>query len=48
METIFLNIIEAISGSRFWLGPLLLVCIGIILANELVGVFADIQRELDE
>jgi hypothetical protein len=39
METLFLNTIQAISDSRFWLMPLLFICIfimDIIIIKEVI------------
>jgi hypothetical protein len=41
MESLFLNIIQSLSDSRFWLGPLILFCITIIAgitALEATGI----------
>ena len=38
---IFLNVMHAISESRFWLMPLLLGCVCVVLAEELIGVVKD-------
>lgn len=47
MENLFLNAINAISESRFWLGPLLLVCVYVMLMNVIVEGFLAAQREID-
>lgn len=39
---IFLNIIQALSDSRFWLMPILLICTVVISAVEII----DIAREV--
>jgi len=44
-ETIFLNAIQAISDSRFWFLPLIILCTFVILAVEVFGI---IQEEIDE
>lgn len=44
-ETIFLNAVQAISDSRFWLGPILLICIYVLVALE---VFEIVQEEIEE
>lgn len=41
MENIFLNIVQSLSDSRFWLGPLILFCVSIIAgvtALEATGI----------
>ena len=48
MEDLFLNAIHAISESRFWLGPLLVVCVYAMLMSVIVDVFSDAQREIDD
>lgn len=45
MEAIFLNIVVALSESRFWLMPLILFCIFISLAVEIMSI---VQGEIDE
>jgi hypothetical protein len=45
MEAIILNIGTAISESRFWLMPLILACMVVILAC-MIG--RDVQEEMDE
>ena len=42
---IFLNIIQALSDSRFWLLPVLLLCVIVMLIVELVMIA---QEEIDE
>ena len=44
-ETIFLNAVQAISESRFWFLPLIILCAFVILAVEVFGI---IQEEIDE
>jgi len=41
MEILFLNAIQAISDSRFWLGPLLVVCVYVMLAWEIITIVQD-------
>ena len=41
MEEIFLNFISAINDSRYWLGPLLAICIYIILAWQIITTVQD-------
>ena len=45
MEIFFLNVIAAISDSRYWLGPLLVICVCVILFAELIGIA---QEEIEE
>ena len=47
METLFLNVIAAISDSRYWLGPLLVICVYVMLAQEVKDVFKDILKDMD-
>lgn len=42
---IFLNIIQALSDSRFWLMPILLFCTVVILAVEIMTIA---QGEIDD
>ncbi len=42
---IFLNIIQALSDSRFWLLPILLICTVVISAVEIITIA---QEELDD
>ena len=42
---IFLNFIQAISDSRFWLGPLLVICVYVMLAWEIITT---VQDEIEE
>lgn len=44
IETIFLNAVQAISDSRFWLMPLLLMCVVVMIAVE---VFEIIQEDIE-
>lgn len=41
MEEMFLNIITAINDSRYWLGPLLVVCVSVMAIVEIIGVMQD-------
>jgi hypothetical protein len=41
METIFLNFIQAINDSRYWLGPLLVICISAMLVWEIIDTVRD-------
>jgi hypothetical protein len=45
METLFLNFIQAINDSRFWLGPLLLIVVCVMLAWEIITT---VQDEVEE
>jgi hypothetical protein len=47
MEMLFLNFIQAISDSRYWLGPLLVICVYVMLAREVKDVFKDIPKDMD-
>ena len=38
---IFLNFIQAISDSRYWLGPLLVICVYVALAWEIITTVQD-------
>ena len=44
---IFLNVIQAISDSRFWLGPVLVVCVLVLIACEIKEVFKDMLKDMD-
>ena len=48
MESIFLNLIQSLSDSRFWLIPILLVCILVVVTGELFRVLKDTQKEMKE
>ena len=48
MESIFLNIVNAISESRHWLMPVLLVCVLVMLVHTIVEVFENLQEEMEE
>ena len=41
MEILFLTIIQALSDSRFWLGPLLLICVSVIAIREVIDAVQD-------
>ena len=41
----FLNVIQALSDSRFWLMPLILFCVTIILAVEITTM---VKEEIDD
>ena len=45
METFFLNMIQAINDSRYWLGPLLLIVVCVMLAWEIITT---VQDEVEE
>ena len=45
---IFLNIVQAISDSRFWLGPVLVVCILGLIISEIKDVFKNILKDMKE
>lgn len=48
IENIFLNIIQSISDSRFWLGPLILFCVSVIAgatALEAMGIDFEKYKE---
>ena len=42
---IFLNVIQALSDSRFWLMPILLICTVVMLAVE---IMTTVQEEIDD
>ena len=44
MEVIFLNIVQAVSDSRFWLMPLLVGCVFVCCVVE---VFRGVQGEIE-
>ena len=44
---IFLNIVQAISDSRYWLGPALVVCILVLIISEIKEVFKDMLKDVD-
>ena len=48
IEIFFLNMIAAISDSRFWLGPLLLIVICVMLICEAIGIAQEEIEELRE
>lgn len=48
MEELFLNIINCLSESRYWLGPVLIACIYIIVVLEIIHVFRSVQKEMEE
>lgn len=48
MENLFLNMVQNLSDSRFWLGPLILFCISVIAgatALEAMGIDFDKYKE---
>ena len=45
MEIFFLNVIAAISDSRYWLGPLLVICVCVMLFAEMISIA---QEEIEE
>jgi hypothetical protein len=47
MEYFFLNMIAAISDSRYWLGPLLVICAYVMLAREVKDVFKDMLEDME-
>ena len=47
MEYFFLNFIQAISDSRYWLGPLLVICVYVMLAREVKDVFKDMLEDME-
>ncbi|MEW6670199.1 MAG: hypothetical protein AB1427_00765 [Thermodesulfobacteriota bacterium] len=46
IEQLFLNAVEGISASRFWLMPLLLACVLMLLGIEVRRVFIDMLAEM--
>ena len=48
IETLFLNFIQAISDSRFWLGSMLVVCILVLIISEIKEVFKDMLKDMKE
>lgn len=42
---IFLNAIQAISDSRYWLGSLLVICVYVMLVAEIISI---VQDEMEE
>ena len=47
METLFLNFIQVINDSRFWLGPVLVVCILGLIISEIKDVFKDMLKDME-
>ena len=45
MIEIFLNTIRVISDSRYWLGPLLAICVYVVVAWEII---ITVQDEIEE
>jgi hypothetical protein len=45
METLFLNFVQAINDSRFWLGPLLVVCVFVLVRREIITTVRDETEE---
>lgn len=45
MEAMFLNVIGAISESRFWVMPMLLFCVTVILVAEIIRIA---QEDIDD
>jgi len=45
METLFLNFVQAINDSRYWLGPLLVICVFAMMAWEIITT---VQDEMEE
>ena len=45
IEIYFLNFIQAISDSRYWLGPVLVICVYVMLAW---GIITTVQDEIEE
>jgi len=48
METLFLNCIEFISVSWWWLGPLLLACTGVLAIIVMVRFFQEAMEDFRE
>ena len=48
MMDIFLNVMNAISESRFWLMPLLLGIVLVLVAVTFVEALRNMQEEMDE
>jgi hypothetical protein len=46
IEIYFLNVIAAISDSRRWLGPVLVVCILVLIISEIKEVLKDILKDM--
>lgn len=46
IEQIFLNVIESISASRCWLMPIILICLLVLLVNEIRSVFTDMSADM--
>jgi len=42
---IFLNAIQALSDSRYWLMPILLICTVVLVAAEIITT---VQEEIDD
>jgi hypothetical protein len=48
MGNIFLNAVQLISDNRFWLGPVVMVCVYLGALKVLLSLFGDIARERGE
>lgn len=46
IEQIFLNVIESISASRCWLMPIILVCLLVMLVDEIKSVFIEMSANM--
>lgn len=41
METLFLNILQAINNNWFWAGPIIAIIVLVMAAREMIGVTQD-------
>jgi hypothetical protein len=48
MEIFFLNFVQAINDNLLWLGPVLVVCILVLIISEIKEVFKDMLKDMEE
>ena len=48
MEIFFLNFVQAINDNLLWLGPVLVVCILVLIISEVKEVTKDMLKEMEE
>ena len=41
MEALFLNMINAVSESRCWLGPIILICVLVMVVSQIINIVQD-------
>ena len=48
IEIFFLNFVQAINDNLLWLGPVLVVCILVLISSEIKEVFKDMLKDMEE